>query len=105
FFGYEYLTTEQLLVALLKDKSVIQVLMALQIKVEAVIDDLIIYIEQNSTYLPNDNEGLVTEPSAAFQRVIQRAAIQVESAQRSEIASLDVLVSILSEEESYACYI
>lgn len=105
FFGYEYLTTEQLLVALLKDKSVIEVLTALQIKkVETIIDDLIVYIEQNSTFLPNE-DGVVTEPSAAFQRVIQRAAIQVESAQRNEIASLDVLVSILSEEESYACYI
>lgn len=103
-FGYEYLTVEQLLMALLKDKSVIKVLTALRLNYEGILDNLIVYMEQNNTYLPN-HENAMTEPTAAFQRVIQRAAIEVESAQKDEINSLDVLISILNEEECYACYI
>lgn len=103
-FGYEYLTVEQLLMALLKDKSVVKVLTALRLDYEGILDNLVVYIEQNSTYLPNQ-ENAMTEPTAAFQRVIQRAAIEVESTHKEEITSLDVLVSILNEEESYACYI
>ncbi|WP_392567050.1 ATP-dependent Clp protease ATP-binding subunit ClpA [Utexia brackfieldae] len=102
-FGYEYLTIEQLLMALLKDKTVINVLSALHLDFEAIIDDLIVYIEQNITYL-SDNESM-TEPTMAFQQVIQRAALHIESVQKEEITSLDVLVSILSQNESYACYI
>lgn len=103
-FGYEYLTVEQLLMALLKDKSVVKVLTALRLDYEGILDNLVVYIEQNSTYLPNQ-ENVMTEPTTAFQRVIQRAAIEVESAQKDEITSLDVLIAILNEEESYACSI
>lgn len=103
-FGYEYLTVEQLLMALLKDKSVVKVLTALRLDYEGILDNLVVYIEQNSTYLPNQ-ENAMTEPTTAFQRVIQRAAIEVESAQKEEITSLDVLIAILNEEESYACCI
>ncbi|QIQ22471.1 ATP-dependent Clp protease ATP-binding subunit ClpA [Zophobihabitans entericus] len=103
-FGYEYLTLEHLLISLLKDKSVEKTLTELDVDFESLMNDLINYLEHNITYLPND-ENIVTEPTMAFQRVIQRAALHVESSGKNQLDSLDVLVSILSEEECQAAYL
>jgi ATP-dependent Clp protease ATP-binding subunit ClpA len=43
-------------------------------------------------------------PTAAFQRVIQRAAIHVQSSGRKEVTGANVLVAIFAERESNAAY-
>ena len=43
-------------------------------------------------------------PTAAFQRVIQRAAIHVQSSGRTEVTGANVLVAIFAERESNAAY-
>ncbi|NCO16870.1 MAG: AAA domain-containing protein, partial [Alphaproteobacteria bacterium] len=51
-----------------------------------------------------DVEGSEAVPTAAFQRVIQRAAIHVQSSGRSEVTGANVLVAIFAERESNAAF-
>lgn len=44
------------------------------------------------------------KPTAAFQRVIQRAAIHVQSTGRDEVTGANVLVALFAERESHAVY-
>ena len=55
---------------------------------------------------PRDRCGRLRKavPTAAFQRVIQRAAIHVQSSGRTEVTGANVLVAIFAERESNAAY-
>ena len=61
-------------------------------------------------FLDKDLAGLVTDrggdpkPTAGFQRVVQRAAIHVQSSGRDEVTGANVLVALFSERESHAVY-
>ena len=44
------------------------------------------------------------KPTAGFQRVVQRAAIHVQSSGRDEVTGANVLVALFSERESHAVY-
>src|SRR5690606_35754562 len=44
------------------------------------------------------------KPTASFQRVVQRAAIHVQSSNRQEVTGANVLVAMFSERESHAVY-
>ena len=50
------------------------------------------------------SKGHEAVPTAAFQRVIQRAAIHVQSSGRTEVTGANVLVAIFAERESNAAY-
>ncbi|MBK8839068.1 MAG: ATP-dependent Clp protease ATP-binding subunit ClpA [Hyphomonadaceae bacterium] len=43
-------------------------------------------------------------PTAAFQRVVQRAVLHVESSSKDEVTGANVLVSIFAERDSHAAY-
>ncbi len=45
-----------------------------------------------------------SKPTAGFQRVLQRAAIHVQSSGREEVTGANVLVAIFSERESHAVF-
>ena len=45
-----------------------------------------------------------TQPTHGFQRVLQRAVFQVNSANHSEVVGANVVVAIFSEQESQAVY-
>ena len=49
-------------------------------------------------------EPVVPAPSRGFQRVLQRAAIHVQSSGREEVTGANVLVAIFAERESPAAY-
>ena len=62
-------------------------------------------------FLNNELGSLVTEvegseavPTTGFQRVIQRAAIHVQSSGRNEVTGANVLVAIFAERESHAAF-
>ena len=61
-------------------------------------------------FLDKDLAGLVTDrpgdpkPTAGFQRVVQRAAIHVQSSGRDEVTGANVLVALFTERESHAVY-
>jgi ATP-dependent Clp protease ATP-binding subunit ClpA len=61
------------------------------------------------SYIDNDLKTLVIDdgnsrPTAAFQRVIQRSVIAVQTSGREEVTGANVLVAIFAERESYAAY-
>jgi ATP-dependent Clp protease ATP-binding subunit ClpA len=61
-------------------------------------------------YIDNELANLITsrpddaKPTAGFQRVLQRAAIHVQSSGREEVTGANVLVALFSERESHAVY-
>lgn len=103
--GYEYLTVEHLLFSLLKDETIVKVLTDLKADVEFIFSNLLNYIETNTVCFTNNDPENITEPTIAFQRVIERAIIQVQSSGKKSVESIDALVAILSEEETYATYL
>ncbi len=59
---------------------------------------------RSSNSLISDIEGSEAAPTTGFQRVIQRAAIHVQSSGRSEVTGANVLVAMFAERESHAAY-
>ncbi|MEZ5648620.1 MAG: ATP-dependent Clp protease ATP-binding subunit ClpA [Alphaproteobacteria bacterium] len=100
---HEYVTLEHLLLALTEDPDAIAVLRACGVDLEHLQKDLITYLNEEFDMLVQDD---LTEPkpTAGFQRVLQRAAIHVQSSGRAEVTGGNVLVAIFSERESHAAY-
>ncbi|MGQ0663702.1 MAG: ATP-dependent Clp protease ATP-binding subunit ClpA [Pseudomonadota bacterium] len=100
---HEYATLEHLLLALIEDQDAVAVFRACGVDLDRLKRDLV-------NYLDNDCAGLVTnrggdcKPTAGFQRVLQRAAIHVQSSGREEVTGGNVLVAMFSERESHAVY-
>jgi ATP-dependent Clp protease ATP-binding subunit ClpA len=100
---HEYATLEHLLLALTEDQDAIAVLRACGVDIDNLRQDL-------SDYIDEELAGLMTsradeaKPTAGFQRVLQRAAIHVQSSGREEVTGANVLVAIFSERESHAVY-
>ena len=57
------------------------------------------FIDEDLSNLVTDIDGSEAVPTAAFQRVIQRAAIHVQSSGRTEVTGANVLVAIFAERE------
>lgn len=100
---HEFATLEHLLLALLNDPDAIAVLKACGITVEDIREQLVTYIDTELNYLVNLS-GLDAKPTTAFQRVLQRAAIHVQSSGREEVTGANILVALFSERESHAVY-
>ena len=100
---HEYATLEHLLMALTEDQDALAVLKACGVDADKLKRDV-------AGYLDNELRGLVSsrggeaKPTAGFQRVLQRAAIHVQSSGREEVTGANVLVAMFSERESHAVY-
>jgi len=100
---HEFATLEHLLYALTEDQDAMAVLRSCGIALPALKEKLGKYLEGELTYLINkDTEE--AKPTTAFQRVLQRAAIHVQSSGREEVTGANVLVALFSERESHAVY-
>jgi ATP-dependent Clp protease ATP-binding subunit ClpA len=101
--SHEYATLEHLLYALIEDQDAMAVLRSCGISLPDLKDQLGQYIGNELVYLVNkDSEE--AKPTTAFQRVLQRAAIHVQSSGREEVTGANVLVALFSERESHAVY-
>jgi ATP-dependent Clp protease ATP-binding subunit ClpA len=100
--NHEYATLEHLLLALTEDQDAMAVLRSCGISIPDLKEHLEQYLEQELGYLVN--EGEEAKPTTAFQRVLQRAAIHVQSSGREEVTGANVLVALFSERESHAVY-
>ncbi|WP_366657209.1 ATP-dependent Clp protease ATP-binding subunit ClpA [Fodinicurvata sp. EGI_FJ10296] len=100
---HEYATLEHLLMALSEDQDALAVMKACGVDIDRLRKDVTAYID-------NELSNLVTtrlddaKPTAGFQRVLQRAAIHVQSSGREEVTGANVLVALFSERESHAVY-
>ncbi|AEP10645.1 ATP-dependent Clp protease ATP-binding subunit ClpA [Micavibrio aeruginosavorus] len=101
--GHEYATLEHLLLALTDDQDAMAVLRSCGISLPDLKDQLAHYLDNELTYLVNRN-GEESKPTTAFQRVLQRAAIHVQSSGREEVTGANVLVAMFSERESNAVH-
>ncbi|WP_172331564.1 ATP-dependent Clp protease ATP-binding subunit ClpA [Mangrovicoccus sp. HB161399] len=101
---HELATLEHLLLALIDEPNAAKVMQACGVDLEALRKTLIEFIDEELSTLETDVEGSEAVPTAAFQRVIQRAAIHVQSSGRTEVTGANVLVAIFAERESNAAY-
>ena len=101
---HEFMTVEHLLLALLDDASASEVLKACGADLSVLRHDLNEFIESTMPRIPESEEGQETKPTHGFQRVLQRAVFQVNSASNREVVGANVVVAIFSEQESQAVY-
>ena len=101
---HEFATLEHLLLALIDEPDATRVLKACSVDTEDLRGTLVEFIDEDLANLVTDIEGSEAVPTAAFQRVIQRAAIHVQSSGRTEVTGANVLVAIFAERESNAAY-
>lgn len=101
---HEYATLEHLLLALTDDEDAIEVMSACKVDIAALKLALEQYIDEDLSSLITDNPSGRVQPTAAFQRVVQRAVLHVESSGRDEVSGANILISIFSERESHATY-
>ncbi|HKL68960.1 ATP-dependent Clp protease ATP-binding subunit ClpA [Salibaculum sp.] len=101
---HELATLEHLLLALIDEPDAARVMKACSVDLDALRKTLEEFIEDDLSTLVTEVEGSEAVPTAAFQRVIQRAAIHVQSSGRTEVTGANVLVAIFAERESNAAY-
>ncbi|QEW21715.1 ATP-dependent Clp protease ATP-binding subunit ClpA [Marinibacterium anthonyi] len=101
---HEFATLEHLLLALLDEPDAVRVMKACNVDLNELRSTLVEFIEEELANLVTDVDGSEAVPTAAFQRVIQRAAIHVQSSGRTEVTGANVLVAIFAERESNAAY-
>ncbi len=101
---HEFATLEHLLLALLEEPDAVRVMKACSVNLDELRSTLIEFIDEDLSNLVTDIDGSEAVPTAAFQRVIQRAAIHVQSSGRTEVTGANVLVAIFAERESNAAY-
>ncbi|MBK5934630.1 ATP-dependent Clp protease ATP-binding subunit ClpA [Rhodovulum imhoffii] len=101
---HELATLEHLLLALIDEPDAAKVMKACSVDLEELRSTLMAFVDDELSTLVTDIEGSEAVPTAAFQRVIQRAAIHVQSSGRTEVTGANVLVAIFAERESNAAY-
>lgn len=100
---HEYATLEHLLLGLAEDTDAATVLKACGVDLDKLRNDLTEFLDKDLAGLATDRPG-DPKPTAGFQRVVQRAAIHVQSSGRDEVTGANVLVALFSERESHAVY-
>ncbi|MGB1068991.1 MAG: Clp protease N-terminal domain-containing protein, partial [Henriciella sp.] len=100
----EYATLEHLLLALTDDDDAVEVMVACKVDVAALKVSLEKYVDEDLSTLVTDTPTGRVQPTAAFQRVVQRAVLHVESSGQDEVSGANILISIFSERESHAAY-
>ncbi len=101
--GHEYVSVEHVLYALLHNPAAQRAIRACGGSVDSTRSDLERYFEEKLQQHEME-DAQVPQPTIAFQRVLQRAAQQVIASGKEQINGDAVLVSIISEKESYARY-
>ena len=101
--GHEYVTVEHILYALMHDPSSSDAIIQCGGDVEAVKLDIEEFFDDQLAKV-NLAKSKIPQPTLGFQRVIQRAAHHVSASGNEAIMGSHVLVSIFSEEESFAAY-
>ena len=101
---HEFMTVEHLLLALLDNDAAVAVLQACGADVLKLRKDLEEFVESTTPLISDVDGERETQPTLGFQRVLQRAVFHVQSSGKTEVTGANVLVAILSEQESQAVY-
>ena len=100
---HEFMTVEHLLLALLDNASATAALKACSASLEQMRKELSLFLSETTPSLPADVEREI-QPTLGFQRVLQRAVLQVQASGNKEVSGANVLIAIFSEQESQATY-
>jgi len=100
---HEYATLEHLLLALVDDPEGSEVMNACGVDTEELSNVVRQYLDQEYQSLKTDGDA-DPQPTAGFQRVIQRAILHVQSSGKDTVTGANVLVALFSERDSYAVY-
>ncbi len=101
---HELATLEHLLLALLDEPDAARVMKACGVNLDTLRESLTRFVDNELEALVSDVDGSEAAPTTGFQRVIQRAAIHVQSSGRTEVTGANVLVAIFAERESHAAF-
>ena len=125
---HEFLTLENVLLALLTDETVLKIMRDCNVSVEKLQSEVESFVNDDSNFsilsdeeieelgneqfandemrkLANDN-GIFYQPeiSLALQRIIQRAALHVQASGKKSIQAHNLLVAMFSAKDSHAVY-
>lgn len=98
---HEFMTVEDLLLALLEDNDVATAVTALNGDLAKLKSDLTQYITKTIKVL-SPSDGRETQPTPEFQRALQRAVYHVQSSGQSEVTPLRTLIALYGEKDSHA---
>ncbi len=101
---HEFLTTEHVLYAMLFDQQGQEILRACGGDIQALRDDLELYLEQHLESLEEPDEDM-PEQTVGLQNVLQRTVTHMHSSGRDEIGIGDILAAILEQEDCLAAQI
>ncbi|HSH83586.1 MAG TPA: ATP-dependent Clp protease ATP-binding subunit ClpA [Guyparkeria sp.] len=102
--NYEFVTLESLLHTLLEDPDTRVVLEGCNANISQLAMDLETHIHRTTPRIP-ENDPRETQPTLGFQRVLQRAVMQVQAAQRNEVSGAHVLAAIFGEQDAHAVHL
>ncbi|MFN6936770.1 MAG: AAA family ATPase, partial [Tsuneonella sp.] len=100
---HEYATLEHLLLALIDDEDAAAVMVACGVDLSELGEVVRRYLDEEYQKLETAEEA-DPQPTAGFQRVIQRAILHVQSSGKDTVTGANVLVALFSERDSYAVY-
>ena len=98
---HDLITVEHLLYALLHDDATARVVRGAGGNVDRLKKEIDRILESDLTKVPG-SDPVAPAPSRGFQRVLQRAAIHVQSSGKEELKGFNVLVAIFAEVDSSA---
>lgn len=100
---HEYLTAEHILFALIHDELGIDVITGCGGDVTRIKEAIEVFFARNIPVLP-PGQSSNPVPALGFQRVIQRAIIHVQSAEKAEVEAGDLLAALYGEPDSFAAH-
>ena len=100
---HEFLTLEHLLLELCDADDVKKFFSYKMVNIQSIKNDLNGYIEKKLKTI-EVKEDVKPVPSMSFERVLKRAAQHVQSSRKGEVQTLNILVAMFSERDSFAVY-
>ncbi len=100
---HEFITVEHLLLAMLDNPSAAQILRACNVNINELRQVVTTFVEEHTPLVPGDGE-VDTQPTVGFQRVIQRAILHVQSANKKEVLGANILAALFGEKDSHAVH-
>lgn len=100
---HEYMTLEHLLYSLCDDSEGAKVLHGCEVDTDKVMAELEKFFNDELSSIKLKT-AVDPSPTAAVQRVLQRAVIHVQASGKDKVTAADVLVALFSERESFAVH-
>ena len=100
---HEYITVEHLLLAMLDNPSAAPILRACKVDIEELRSVIQTFIDSHTPVVPGEADA-DTQPTVGFQRVIQRAILHVQSANKKEVLGANILAALFGEKDSHAVH-